>query len=678
MRKRDLLVMPELHVTEEMIEEAENDKPEIVERYYGKEERYKHYYFLKAVKVGEILKVSVFTRIKTLDGIRGPLFDIYLDKENEKWLVHDREKGTWRGADIYNLLIGYDHRMYGKWKNEIWCAEADLVREYLETDETDAGKTIREAQGTWRKKRLEEKDRKTLEKWDAQMAKIPAIPEDFEDWVQDTGFLQHQYIFYQAGKTRKEKECFCTACRNWYTEEAENVKHNTTGTCWMCGRTAKHKGYNKQKKLKDRLMIGLLQKTEDEYVMRYFECTLRRRWEDYWEPEMSVYENERVILGKDMRRKRTYVMEDYKQRGHMRWCEASQGGYYYRQDCVMYMNNLEETLGEKTRGVDLWSALRGDTGISVDAERILHTVMKYACIEYVQKAGLYTIENELLETEGFQQEYDVSANTLSGFLKMDKQRIHRLREIDGNIWAVKALRYEEKTGDKVSQDHLIYVNQERINVGGLHMKETGMSLCRTLNYLKKQSEINHMRFHEILRFYGDYLNMAKQRGMDLTDEIVCHQREMRKYHDQYVRENEEKKNRKRDSEVDQKFQGITAEYERNSQHFAWKNKKYVIKVPQYAHEITEEGRLQHHCVGASDQYMRKMDDGKSYILFLRRAEESETPYYTLEVDWDGKIIQAYGAYDRKPGWEDVKTALEKFTARVKKRANKETMVAVAG
>lgn len=678
MRKRDLLAMPELNVTEEMMQAAENDRPEIMERYYGKEECYKHYYFLRAVKSGGILKVSVFARIKKQDGIKGPLFDIYIDKENEKWIVFDRKKGTWRGADLYNLLLGYDYRTYGRRSNEIWCAEAELLMEYLETNETDAGKAIRKAQETWRKKRLEEKDRKTLEKWDAQMAKIPAIPEDFEDWVQDTGFLQHQYIFYQAGKTRKEKECFCTVCRNWYTEEAEKVKHNTTGTCPVCRRTAKYKGYNKQKRLKDRLMIGLLQKTEDEYVMRYFECTLRRGWQDYREPELSVYENERAILGKDMRRKRTYVMANYKQRGHMRWCETSQGGYYYRQSCVQYMNNLEETLGEKTRGIDLWSALKGDVGISVDAERILHTVLKDACIEYVQKAGLHTIENELLDTEGFQREYDVSANTLSGFLKIDKQRINRLREIDGNVWAVKALRHEENTGDRVSKDHLLFINQERINVCGLHMDETGMSLCRTINYLKKQSEINHMRFHEVLRFYGDYLNMAKQRGMDITDEIVCHQREMKKYHDYYVRENEKKKNRKRDSEVDQKFQGITAEFEKNCQHFAWKNKKYVITVPKYAHEITEEGRLQHHCVGASDAYLRKMEDGKSYILFLRRSEEPETPYYTLEVTWDGGVLQAYGAYDRKPEWEDVEPALKSFTAKVKKWVGKEAMIAVAG
>lgn len=69
--------------------------------------------------------------------------------------------------------------------------------------------------------------------------------------------------------------------------------------------------------------------------------------------------------------------------------------------------------------------------------------------------------------------------------------------------------------------------------------------------------------------------------------------------------------------------------------------------------------------------MKSMDEGKTFILFLRRTEEPETPYYTLEVEYDGKIRQSYGAYDRKPDWENVEPILKAFSKKIQKRTEKE-------
>ena len=90
-------------------------------------------------------------------------------------------------------------------------------------------------------------------------------------------------------------------------------------------------------------------------------------------------------------------------------------------------------------------------------------------------------------------------------------------------------------------------------------------------------------------------------------------------------------------------------------------------VPKKASDITKEGRQQHHCVGVSDRYIANMNDERSFILFLRKKGAIRTPYYTLEVTWDGEIEQFYAAYDRQPDKEKIEAVLGEFTKAVQKR-----------
>lgn len=92
---------------------------------------------------------------------------------------------------------------------------------------------------------------------------------------------------------------------------------------------------------------------------------------------------------------------------------------------------------------------------------------------------------------------------------------------------------------------------------------------------------------------------------------------------------------------------------------------YLFLVPRSASDIRNEGRLQHHCVGRAG-YIEKMDKRESFIVFLRKTAEPEVPYYTIETDGT-RIIQAYGAYDRKPDWDTVNKLLQKWIREVRKR-----------
>lgn len=160
--------------------------------------------------------------------------------------------------------------------------------------------------------------------------------------------------------------------------------------------------------------------------------------------------------------------------------------------------------------------------------------------------------------------------------------------------------------------------------------------------------------------YRDYLDMAERRGCDIHSEIIYRNKRWRHFHDLYLAE----LNRKKDEERAAKFPGICRDLERNRKIFTWQQDGYFVRPAESAEDIIHEGRMQHHCVGASDWYMKQMAERKSWIVFLRKTETPEEPWYTVEVDKNG-IKQAYAAYDRKPDWEETDKILKAWMKQVK-------------
>ena len=62
--------------------------------------------------------------------------------------------------------------------------------------------------------------------------------------------------------------------------------------------------------------------------------------------------------------------------------------------------------------------------------------------------------------------------------------------------------------------------------------------------------------------------------------------------------------------------------------YAWTKGGLIIRAAQTQEELRDEGAALHHCVAG---YAKRMADGETAIFFIRRAEESDAPYYTLEL-----------------------------------------------
>lgn len=694
MRKKELMAMKPLYVTPQMKKVVREDKKYDAgynyKDYYGrkrhvKQMQYEHYLFFSAAVEKDILKVSIFTRKWILQNIREPQYDIYISKKENKWMVYEHGEDRWRTAKVD--MLEYDTgKVCALYRSTNYQSKSTrkIVNDFLKTGNREVEAAILDFQSNVRKTELERKHKNEIKEIDEVMNEVPELPKDFEAWVEKYGFIKHKYMMYK--KEKREYKYYCTHCKKWVNQK-EKPEHNKKTICRECGTELVYKSWNKQEYLNDEETIGILQRLTDDtgYILRKFSCGIKRNKEEGWEkaPELHMYESIRVKLDKYFAETALYEYGEYKYTGVYRWCytcRRSTWGYYSRHygSAVMYTRNMRKELKEEQFvRMNLKEVFEGDRGARKEPVHILRILKRYPEVEYLQKTGLHTLVMEIMKAQEESSLFNTEAVNMTGFLKIDKQRIQRLKKVNGGCWVLKALQYEMISGEKLTEQHLWYIRTENVNIDKLMMGKTHMSLCKTLNFLQRQQEKENMGFREILRYYEDYLDMAEERGMDLTDEIVCRNNRMMEFHNRYLEEKNQKENQKRDMEVNRKFGEIAKNYGKNKAHFAWENKKYAVIVPERASDITKEGRLQHHCVGASDTYMGRMARGESYILFLRIKENMKQPYYTLEVDYTGKIRQAYAAYDRRPEWEEIEKLLKKYTKEIEKRTRKEEKLAVA-
>jgi hypothetical protein len=169
--------------------------------------------------------------------------------------------------------------------------------------------------------------------------------------------------------------------------------------------------------------------------------------------------------------------------------------------------------------------------------------------------------------------------------------------------------------------------------------------------------------------YQDYLRMALRLGNNPRDEIIYRNKNWHEWHDRYAAEIDRKELKNKNRKENKEYKNISIDYKLNKALFSWEDDNYIILVPKNAGEINEEGRKQHHCVGAQSQYKDKMNRRQTFIVFLRKKEDPKKPYYTIECDLK-KVLQFYAAYDRQPDKEKVQKILSKWMKQVKKN-NKE-------
>lgn len=142
-------------------------------------------------------------------------------------------------------------------------------------------------------------------------------------------------------------------------------------------------------------------------------------------------------------------------------------------------------------------------------------------------------------------------------------------------------------------------------------------------------------------YYKDFLKMVKDMEyQSIYKPKVKNMEELRLLHDNinalyYLKKNEIKIS---------KFRERVPYWEK----FEFSDEQFAIVAPQYPEDMITEGNKLHHCVKS---YIDRVSDGLTNVLFLRKKEELNEPFFTIELSNDNKIEQVHGNCNRNMSTE---------------------------
>ena len=654
---------------------------------------------LKEIKGDEHLFVEVFRNTK--EGRKTPEVRMVFTKKD--WGIYFTESGKWSECSVrddYGNVIWRKPIVDTKVETYIGKSDEDLLWEWCENKHwgwktwVDCMQDHIDKIRTGRVRKREEKRRARLEE---RIKNMPEIPEGLEKWAEEKLFQGTHYLYYKRDG-RYATVC-CSACgqvsevaikrREGYEGLFETVidppRNNLIGRCPACGEVGTWKPQGKTKGIYGMtapFFVG--QKYKSGAVIRYLEAERTIQMDEQLE------ENKEIMTGASESISITEIARTFFLPGEKiqtDYCKYSgYSGQTFWDDCNLYgMQNIKINAGiiyEKT-----WEELKGTMLQYSGAKEYVHAKGKVNLAEYMKryteypqmemlsKRGLYKIVERMIRGEcGFIERPEASRP--EEFLGIWKDRMKRLVESEGDekkLWGLKL----ERQKNTHWPDRILEAMEE--------IKPSSAALDHALQYQTAQKLINHIwkyagvgntetmelcgtaagRVRSVAGTYFDYLRMREDRGYDLHNTIYLWPKNLRRAHDQMVDEINGEAIKSREEEVEKRFPEIRKKYRRLRSMFYYEDDDFLIRPARSAKEIVREGRILHHCVGG-DGYLGKHNNGGSYILFLRRREDPEEPYITVEIA-NNKIQQWYGEYDRKTDQDIIEPWLKKYLEHLKRQ-----------
>lgn len=156
--------------------------------------------------------------------------------------------------------------------------------------------------------------------------------------------------------------------------------------------------------------------------------------------------------------------------------------------------------------------------------------------------------------------------------------------------------------------------------------------------------------------YFDYIRACQYLGRDLTDDKIRYPRDFKHWHDlliaemDVVRREEERQHKK---QMEQEKRELAENFLKAAKKYLPlagfnKDKHYAIFIAQSPAELVKEGNALSHCVGHNG-YDKKMAKQETLIFFVRKIEELDKPFVTLEYSLKSKkVLQCYAYKNTKP------------------------------
>lgn len=493
----------------------------------------------------------------------------------------------------------------------------------------------------------------------SHFAMYPDYPADLEAFC-DTQVFDRWYIFFSKLQKSRDREGHCTCCGKHF-RLPRDTHHNHEGVCPECGAQVIYKAEWTNGVVSDVSSICIADSVDGQLLLR---------WVNIDRSYTSPY-------AKSTYRFTPYAYNLYLKGGKIyfyKWTCApySYGCYWYRgklgaqgYDAThIYANNLREVFGQRYYNVDLQQGLQGSRSVLSFCD-LLNNLKNIPAAEYIFKAGLPRLAAELhlfryiSDGAKFEDIYGLSRNYIPVLRQMNAcyTEVKLIRAAGRWVTAETIAKYRDLKMEGWRTSELIDAMNDA-------------SFERIINYLHKQKALLRLRGPSVFQLWRDYISMSKNLNVDLSHKATMFPKNIREAHDQLLprfneikKQVEEKERFERAAKRSAKFHEAISELYRLLPSLPYEKNGFKIVLPSDPADLVREGQSLGHCVGYGG-YDDKTIAKESIIIFVRKADDPDKPFFTMEVGIrGGRIRQLYGLRN-KTAPPEVRKFAEGFVKKI--------------
>lgn len=532
----------------------------------------------------------------------------------------------------------------------------------------------------------------------AVMNLIPEIPVGLKEWINQKEIGGEDY----ALKNRETKKWSCSHCGKEFEADAlkkdgikKKIKNNDIEKCPCCGKQIRF--LTRKKYIDIMTHFAIVQPLNNECsVIRHFDaeiyCTAGRSKEIGIDEAVRIVMMKKGLDGQFFKRKycdiyynqwpRGAFWASYGQSNNTDFDNKSNPANRREYAGYLYDDGIEEafkgtTYEYMTKTFILMA--KGNKKINYNGMMVGHADEKLIDMaEMLYKGRFYLLLRQTTDRISYWDGKYYGGLKLEGnriedvFEIEDKQKINRIRNNDGGEMMIEWMKWSDRHNTKITETSLVWLINNNLKYSDMKWLVYRMSTEKAMNYIERQRKESYKGFtiKETISQYEDYMEMCKKLHKDTSDEMIYRPRELKRRHDEAVSEIERRRAELKAEEYSEKFAEAEKILGEISQKFEYTGEKYLIKVPERIVDIVAEGNYLHHCAGATDRYFDRIKQHETYICFMRKTDEPDIPYYTIEVEPGGTIRQHRGMYDEEPDIENVKEFLKEWQKEIRKRMKK--------